>query len=393
MHNVVTNNKLYVDIISNNIISSDISCWGKPMKKALKGKKHSERFDEEKKQLSEIVKLLIKLYYEVKNQKELTESAAATLKEFIFKVTGRSFKYANETLSMGHYTISATTAQLESFVQVMEILAEDKQSIHFVLTGIKDEIITSFNYFETEQEKYENDDKLNKKNESPEIEWLSIKNFNRLINESIDKQKSQWIHLKMGEIVAEPYRLYMVAPMSHFARSLLKVEPKEDPITAICAMKLINTSSNPDKSKALQHEQGWKSFIQIARAVLINFHITFGTYERIKKCRECGKLFFEKKKGSGLYCSLLCKKKYNDKLLGDKHQCMQKQNRQIDRLYTNKNIRSDKIKPHHLYKYQCTKCQINPKPKGGNCPILIKLNEALFNRLTKIEMKANRNNF
>lgn len=125
-----------------------------------------------------------------------------------------------------------------------------------------------------------------------------------------------------------------------------------------------------------QYPQGWTSFVQIARSVLVNFHIEFGSFERLKNCPECGKLFFEKKYGSRLYCSTACKANYIGKLFGK-----ERQNIWLRREYGNfkYDIEKDDFIIDSVKKRDCLKCE--KCQKGTICQILRMRNEALCQKI------------
>lgn len=52
-------------------------------------------------------------------------------------------------------------------------------------------------------------------------------------------------------------------------------------------------------------------FIEVIQALLINFDVEFGGYDRIKSCRQCGHIFFEKQKGAGQFCGDKCRLKHD----------------------------------------------------------------------------------
>lgn len=480
-----------------------------------------ERFTEDKRQLIEMLKLLIKLYYQLKDRKILTDAAIAALEDFIRGVTGLTFKYdekgglsdapifptfenfvtKNEeqvsapdinndagALEVGNYNISATTAQLKSFAQVMELLEKSKKPVHFELSGITDEITTSFNPVGPDSWVNEEMDNINNEQEgkAPEMHWASMEEINKKINAAINDQEAQRFRYQKVEIISNPHRIYTVDPVSEFALALLKAEPKEKPPNQIFPISLVDVKplektinhislqnvqkdedidqlaflavikqnrkakptvqmsqqlKNEDskeeksdvtpiieamnaelrklppghipprimiKSNRQENEQnslplksilvepieessiqsshqsyiGWTSFVQIARAVLVNFHISFGSYERIKNCLECGKIFFEKKKASGLYCGVKCKSEYNIKLLSpEKRRCMEKQNIWIRREFGNPKyaIETDEFAIDSMKRSDCRKC--DKCQKGGHCSVLINKNRLLCKKI------------
>jgi hypothetical protein len=95
-------------------------------------------------------------------------------------------------------------------------------------------------------------------------------------------------------------------------------------------------------------------------------------------CRQCGKLFFEKKLGAGLYCSPLCRKRYNDSLQQrDRRLCRERQNQWI----RYRRLFHDWPKFYTLQKDSCAYCPGNVE--SGKCPELIRKNAEAFKKYGK----------
>lgn len=117
--------------------------------------------------------------------------------------------------------------------------------------------------------------------------------------------------------------------------------------------------------------------------LLIRYQYLFGSYERVKACKQCGNLFFEKRLGSREFCSGLCRKNYNDSLqMPAKRLCRERQNQWT--IYKFKNIRGCP-RPYRLQKDDCNKC--DGVTASGKCPALMKKNPKAQKFLHKHDKK------
>jgi len=169
-------------------------------------------------------------------------------------------------------------------------------------------------------------------------------------------------------------------------RITIKSNRREYPQSSSPQKSIIVEPQEESSTKAFQQSpQSWISFMQIARAVLVNFHIAFGSFERIKNCQECGNLFFEKKKGSRIYCSVECKAEYNNKLFGlEKRRCIENQNVWIRRELDNSkyiDIEQDEFTIDGVKRGECRKCE--KCQKAGYCSVLINKNQLLCQKIAE----------
>ena len=124
-------------------------------------------------------------------------------------------------------------------------------------------------------------------------------------------------------------------------------------------------------------------FIHAVKYLLVKYQYLFGSFERLKVCNHCGKLFFEKKLGAGLYCSSLCRKKYFDSLQPpEKRKCRERQNGWI----RYRHLFHGWDRPFTLQKDDCLSC--SGTTVSGKCPELIKKNKTAFERYAETGPKS-----
>jgi hypothetical protein len=113
---------------------------------------------------------------------------------------------------------------------------------------------------------------------------------------------------------------------------------------------------------------------------LIRYQYLFGSFKRVKVCKQCGNLFFEKRLGAREFCSGLCRKHYNDNLQPpESRHCRDRQNQWMD----NKSRKIFSVSS--IYRVQRDDCaECDGTKKSGECPALIKKNKKAFAELAKI---------
>jgi hypothetical protein len=249
------------------------------------------------------------------------------------------------------YQISAR--QMKEFVSVMKgLIAEINNRLfyHVMLAGVADELKTEL----TTTEQW-NDAGINSVDDNSEQHphpphknamhhGLSL--MNRTIIKTILTDRPH------GHMERTPYsadvshrRRFRVKPISEFGKKLLITKKKIKRIAHFSSPK-INT------------------FLRLSRYVLIYFHLVFDGFDRLKICRVCGKLIFEKKKGAKEYClDPKCKKKYNDsKKIKKKIDCLNRQNAWArNKQFTDRLLSGD-----------CAECNAwSERKAGGQCKKII----------------------
>jgi hypothetical protein len=107
-------------------------------------------------------------------------------------------------------------------------------------------------------------------------------------------------------------------------------------------------------------------FIEVIQALLINFDVEFGGYDRIKSCRQCEKIFFEKKKGAAQFCSTKCRSQFNRESEPDqKRLCRGRQNHWLGYHYDDERLDLPKM----LWKLYVSPKQDDPNKIPDEFPI------------------------
>jgi hypothetical protein len=124
------------------------------------------------------------------------------------------------------------------------------------------------------------------------------------------------------------------------------------------------------------HSQREASIFDVAVYVLIKYQSLFGSFDRIKKCRQCENLIFEKRLGTREFCGGTCRKRYNDSLQPpEKRLCRERQNAWITRQFNTKRGRGIPM-VYRLQKDDCSEC--TGQFRAGECPILRRKNLKAF---------------
>ena len=118
------------------------------------------------------------------------------------------------------------------------------------------------------------------------------------------------------------------------------------------------------------------SFKDVIRYLLVKYQYIFGSYERIKLCCQCGKLFFERKLGAGFYCSGTCRKRYYDALQPKgKRLCRERQNAWI----RYRQLFHNWPRVFTLQRDDCLNC--SETVESGKCPALIRKNKHVIEKI------------
>jgi hypothetical protein len=141
---------------------------------------------------------------------------------------------------------------------------------------------------------------------------------------------------------------------------------------------------NPERSWKKVYSPGFSnktvSLTDVLIYILIRYQYLFGSFKRVKVCKQCGNLFFEKRLGAREFCSGLCRKHYNDNLQPpESRHCRDRQNQWMD----NKSRKIFSVSS--IYRVQRDDCaECDGTKKSGECPALIKKNKKAFAELAKI---------
>ena len=356
------------------------------------------RFSAFQKEISGCVKDLILLYDRLRQEKDwYSEPIMALLKQILRKVGCEKvqartllpgekepdalpkfeFEFDPETkqFCFGQYRINIDESQLKSFLDLMEGLrGASMQGVvfHFLIPTIRDEVVTDITpaqtpgFVEPSMSLGEREDEggPERSSSSPESDIVKVDIqvpravIDRAAMTAIRNQKEVRMTPSDVSIRSVNYRIMDVQSVSEFGTSLLLTEPQEDPRYSIPS---INFSS-------------WSSFVQIVRAILVNFHFAFGNFERIKTCSYCRRLIFAKNVKKKSFCSPKCKTNFNRESESRENRlCRERQNAWL----RYKVVRlSKRFHAGRVTKSDCEGCGLCPK--SGECQVLKKLNKEAF---------------
>ena len=121
------------------------------------------------------------------------------------------------------------------------------------------------------------------------------------------------------------------------------------------------------------------SFIGVVRYFFVKYYMVFGSFDRLKLCKSCEKLFLEKKLGHREFCSGLCRKKYHDALQSpEKRLCRERQNSWIRYQFNFHKVLKTKHKLMRftVQKFECETCK--KCLESGDCQVLRDKNDEAF---------------
>jgi hypothetical protein len=329
---------------------------------------------------------------EYSGYKEYQEAFLPVVKDLLKRVTGEDFEFNDKanTFVKGNQQISISRRQIKSFVHRMEeLLRSTKQGAIFHFSPKKwiDRIETSIE----EEPQITSVDDRRRRNIGPvndiivdpiisKLEGLIDKNaiksqrkqLRQSIEESIRKSGTAKANPKSFKISSLHRRFYRVKALTEFGRQLLNTHPSENVVNVIPSINF----------------DGWTTFTQIARSVLVSYHLVFGSFERIKICKQCNKLLFEKRAGRKDFCSDDCERKF--KQASPIYKCWNRQTAWIRRVAGKVGSQVRKLgsryddtlteyAPKQIYVsidrdcQGCATCAI-----GEKCPTLKKKNEKIF---------------
>ena len=288
------------------------------------------------KKLTEGLRDLIRLYYLFKNN----EPYIPVMKDFLKRITGEEFEHSyRETINLSRevgdgvsnndffmgvtYSIDFHDKEKQMFVECMDLLEKsikNREVYHFwpinwIYRGEADVSPVEYLYYPNAS--------------MPETL------IDRAFIENIRKQQRQLKEYSIGgkkvTIHCKPYRAYKVWPITMFAWALLSKEsdfipPDIKAKRAIAvvddliqrttedllplpgffdsARRMVPTPILKDSWEIPSISfEGWHNFFEIARSLLVNYHLVFGNFEYIKVCEWCKKLLIEERKGRGRFCN------------------------------------------------------------------------------------------
>jgi hypothetical protein len=168
---------------------------------------------------------------------------------------------------------------------------------------------------------------------------------------------SEYHKISMKDFVGDYYEIfdYSVKPN---LKTLIPKQTTYEPITTPGYLKLVC------------------SLMDAVRYTLVKYHHHFGSLERIKICGSCGKLFLEKKYGSGTYCSDYCRLHHSiESEDPKKYSCRNRQNTWLGRQNYHESVTD---RPESVKKGDCSTCDRSADGiASGECPVLLRKNPHL----------------
>ncbi len=251
------------------------------------------------------------------------------------------------------------SAHIKQFNKLMTNLLEEiekKSFVHIEFVGITDKLKTELKTFESNMaDGRTNDDSSKKTPFSSSHEKNVMRKGLLLLDKAIMKTIGGHLlhlHAEKGYYRADVSheRSFRLKPITDFGNQLLRTKKPN------IIMRVYPLAS--PKITTLR---------RLLFYIFIHFHLVFGGFDRIKICQFCGHLYFEKKKGAGMYCSTRCKGKANaQKNRDEKTLCRNRQN-----AWATDGSRTIELDP--VKKLDCRNCDIYlNKLKGGSCPELKK---------------------
>ena len=355
----------------------------------------TERFTKEQVTLSEGVKGLIELYCLDELAKPVGEWSwdriGESLTKFLTRIFGRcTFDQETKMVQIDTgprikhlvgdmYTIhidnriNVDDVQLRSFVEIMDGLRDatiNDELVHLFLRKERNDIENSIAKRDLQTGDYigliEEDERIETREFPEGLNWERLHRLTDKTGAVALRTGLRCVHFDDEvAIFSSNFRSFYADPLSQFGRLLLDAEPQEKPLFALASMKLFSHLS----------------FIQIVRSVLVNYHAVFGNFDRIKLCKYCGRLFFEKRRGSRDYCSNRCRRShFASQEPEEKFKCRDRQNQwivyQFDRNRKLWDLQYKGLEPITVSKSECANC--NSFPRGGLCSVLREKNREAF---------------
>lgn len=357
--------------------------------------KKVERPTKEQTALGKKLPAVIEFYYSIDrralSEKILSYSNKKNIHVFLKAIYGEVLSYDNvnhifpvrlpRKLRSDNYPIKfiqqVDNKSLKHFIAIMDQLKDEIMEgnhTHLLLTGVDDVITTTIT---TQEEQKSKDNKIDC-SESEErffgpysgemkgsIDLVNQAVFNTIRTKSTVGFAENDVY--MARVLHE--RQYKVMPITDFGCSLLSLKSKD------------MVRKNPHFMSIFI-----KTFFDLLTAILIQFHLAFNNFNRIKICETCDNLTYEKKKDAKIFCSDDCRSRYHSNELDDRRLCRERQNAK-----GRYDIKKVKDVLNSILKCDCTKC--NEFVKGGKCQIMLKRNEKEFEKARKRKEAARKGYF
>jgi hypothetical protein len=259
--------------------------------------------------------------------------------------------------SINSSSFNVSIKEIQKIIRSLDMLKADiiaNRHCHFKILGIQEDVETNFR----------NDDQPVQEQEDPEYDKGEYADPGQK-RSKISVLKSKGIVVSGGESLfsTNQYQHILVDPLSEWAFIQLSGYFRD---------------SDDDKPEFNQigtveslYHRSWRSLWELCTSIIVMFHAAFGDFSRLKICKECGALFYEKRSDRKEFCESLCRVKFNQ--AGEpceKRKCRMRQNQWVRNSLAK--IKSNKT-PYTIGKGECSECSTG-KVKGGKCEIILKKN-------------------
>jgi hypothetical protein len=346
------------------------------------------RFTEEQSRFAEAMKLLISLYHKLKSLdpssskpqvgpipwfsepliSELAEIFYQTIPNFspcLYSVKYSSYRYRSKDES-----IFVTTGGFQNFIAAMDALKED----------ISRKVTICFKVNEMITESHEKLDGSKEGGRPHKLQSKPVGKCKVTILPDIENSSLAQAPEKIRDFL-DTYHQDLNKMPSSFDSFVLGLH--DSSLFDVATTNYNLYSDNEDRRHIFSPGYS-KSRISISDAIiyiLVKYQWLFGSFERVKICKQCEKLFLEKRLGIREFCGGTCRKRYNDSLQApEKRLCRERQNQWIT--YKHNNLTG--FPPvFRLQKNDCAKC--NGTAESGKCPMLIKKNKKAMQFLERFK--------
>jgi hypothetical protein len=380
----------YVTIIVKNLtISVTIKYAAVVGSKFAEHQREGERmarFTEEQSRFAEAMKLLISLYHKLKSLdpssfkpqvgpipwfsepliSELAEIFYQTIPNFspcLYSVKYSSYRYRSKDES-----IFVTTGAFQDFIAAMDALKED----------ISRKVTICFKVSEMITESHEKVDGLKKSRRPHKLQSKAVGRCKVTILPDIENNSLAPAPEKIRNFL-DTYHQDLNKTPSSFDSFVLGLHDSR--LFDVATANYDLYSDNEGRWQIFSPGYS-KSRISISDAIiyiLAKYQWLFESFERVKICKQCEKLFLEKRLGIREFCGGTCRKRYNDSLQApEKRLCRERQNQWIAYKYYN----FPGLPPvFRLQKNDCAKC--DGTAESGKCPVLTKKNRKALQFLAR----------
>jgi hypothetical protein len=337
------------------------------------------RFTAKQKKISEAMKLLINLYYRfleidredlfsppiIEDVAALIDLTIPNFRPCLFFQDHSYFRYGEEDFSIGY-----RNEHIEALVEILKLLQNNIRRGILRLFEIKGRTVESRQEFE--HDVIDHSDVLPPFKEKGSTSFPICRIIPSISEDADDDTITEYYNLKSSTLNKAPNQFESFRIKVHYSDD--DPDSNEDPG--------IFSLERGSRISSLGYFKPKAGFIHVIKYLLVKYQYLFGSFERVKICNQCHKLFVEKQLGAGRYCSGTCRKRHFDSMQPlENRRCRDRQNAWIGyRRYWH-----DWPKGYNLQRDDCLNCP--GTVESGKCPALIKKNKRVFEKYAKPKLK------